>query len=485
MHPFNRYIFSVLQGLILLLSFVSDWYAGLVISLITVTLFSVIDKLGKGIVLRELIALHTSFVCLAMPLLGYIVYNYENPLARIWVKYMMVPQEVYFSFALPAVAGFIFIMCWPLSNKSIDDNTFLLKNIFPRIRQLLSYRYMKKTGIIILLVGLMMFYLARALPASFQFASLLFYFSSFAGVLYIYFSPSFRRKGLVLTIFSLFLIGNALGSGMFTTVVYMGITIFSLLFLGRRVSFFRKLSIFVLGILLLITLQSVKPVYRSYAWQGYTGNKALLFINLMAERIAKGDFFSETSFFPIYTRTNQGFNIALVMRNVPAHQAHDQGEVLLRNIGAAIIPRFLWPDKPQAGGKFNMKYYAGFVIEGWSTNIGPLGEAYGGFGVKGGIIYMILLGFFIRWAYRKVLLNSRNLPLLVLWVPVFFFQITYSAETDTLQIMNSLLKSAFFVWLLFKITPQWFGKFTHRKSSNKRDLPFRSTGLESSEHKLA
>ena len=51
-----------------------------------------------------------------------------------------------------------------------------------------------------------------------------------------------------------------------------------------------------------------------------------------------------------------------------------------------------------AGGQYNMKYYTGLVIEGWSTNVGPVGEAYGSFGVTGGIMYMFCLGLFIRWA---------------------------------------------------------------------------------------
>ena len=52
---------------------------------------------------------------------------------------------------------------------------------------------------------------------------------------------------------------------------------------------------------------------------------------------------------------------------------------------------------------------------------------------------------------------AKKNPLLIFWIPVIFYQITYSAETDTLQIVNSLVKSAFFVWLLYKLLPSWFG----------------------------
>jgi len=145
------------------------------------------------------------------------------------------------------------------------------------------------------------------------------------------------------------------------------------------------------------------------------------------------------------------------MRRIPAVQPFDNGDRLLTVFASALVPRFLWPDKPEAGGVFNMKYYAGYTLKGWSTNIGPLGEAYGSFGVTGGIIYMLLLGFGIRWVYLKFFSVSNKVVLLICWLPVLFYFTISSAETDSLQIMNSILKSAFFIWLLYKFLPRWFG----------------------------
>jgi hypothetical protein len=105
-----------------------------------------------------------------------------------------------------------------------------------------------------------------------------------------------------------------------------------------------------------------------------------------------------------------------------------------------------------------MRYYAGLNIRGWSTNVGPLGEAYGSFGPFGGVIFMCFLGFFMRWTYSLVFKKATRIPVLIFWIPVLFYQSTYAAETDSLQIFNSVLKSAFFVWLLFKQWPQLFGE---------------------------
>jgi hypothetical protein len=135
----------------------------------------------------------------------------------------------------------------------------------------------------------------------------------------------------------------------------------------------------------------------------------------------------------------------------------DYGRNLFINLTSSLVPRVLWPDKPEAGGKYNMKYYAGLSIAGWSTNVGPLGEAYGSFGTAGGIIFMILLGALIRWSYCMVFKKSARIPFLIFWIPVLFYQATYAAETDTLQIFNSVLKSALFIWLLYRQWPVLFG----------------------------
>ena len=461
----KHYTFSIIQIAIFILSLFTDWYAFLSISLSVIVLITILDKLGKGIVLREIIALHSTFVCLIMPVIGYDIYTRNNNLARIWVRYMPVPEDVYFTFALPASAAFVVALCWPMNKQDRSDHGIFFQDVINRIKEALHQPFMKKSSLQILAIGTTMFFVSGFLPASLQFVFLLFYFASFAGLLYLYYTPHFRRKWLILTLFILFIIFNALRSGMFTIVAYMGLTLFSFFFLGKKTGFFKKTIVFVLCAFFLLLEQSIKPSYRNLVWSGYQGNQAELFINLAADKIATGDFLSTKAFFPIYYRANQGYNVALVMRRFPSLKPHDNGRNLMLAAASALVPRFFWPDKPEAGGKFNMKYYANITLKGWSTNIGPLGEAYGSFGVMGGIIFMFFLGMFIRWAYKKLFSLSRKVPLLICWIPVLFYQITYSAETDTLQILNSLIKSAFFIWLLYKFLPAWFGMLSEREKA--------------------
>ena len=100
--------------------------------------------------------------------------------------------------------------------------------------------------------------------------------------------------------------------------------------------------------------------------------------------------------------------------------------------------------------------------------MGPLGEAFGSFGAVGGIIYMFFLGLFIRWAYLKVFQVSRKIPLIIFWLPLLFYQVSYSAENDTLQILNSLTKGALFIFIIYKIFPSIFTTIQKKEIKKQR-----------------
>jgi hypothetical protein len=453
----NFFIFSLVVGF--LLSLVTDWYAEISLLLCFVTIFAILDKLGKGVVLRELVVLHTIFICLVMPTLGYNVYNYDNFLSRVFYRYMLVPEDEYFGYALPAVCAFSVSMCFPITKSAnVLDEGNSFKNLLQLVRNELKTN--TQTGIIIVVTGVIMFFLLGAVPDVIKFAITLLFFSSFAGILYIYYCQPFPTKNMVLILFSLFVLGLTVQSGVFTIVVYMGITIFSYLFLGRKFALGKKFMVFVLGVFILFITQNVKTAYRDLTWQNnQVDNKTSTFVDVTFDRVSNIDKLVNTDgFFPVYMRTNQGYNISRVMQRIPAQQDFDGGTHLMLTSASALVPRLLWPNKPEAGGKESMKYFTGLNITGYSTNVSPIGEAYGSFGPIGGIFFMFVFGLFIRWIYKRIFVIAQRLPLLILWVPVLFYQVTFCMETDSLQVFNSLLKGAFFLWLLYKLIPKWFGK---------------------------
>lgn len=453
----TQYYYSVLALVIFMLSLISEAYFLLSTILFLCTVFMVLDRLGKGIILRELIALHSLFVCVFMPILGYTLYNSDNILARNWVRYMPVTEQTYFGYALPAMSIFVAVLCWPINVRGISDQGAGIQLALEKVKEKLQRLH--NTSVHLIVIGVCAFMIAPFMPGFLQFVATLIFWTSFVGVLYLYFATNYKYRKLVLFSFGCFIVANAIQSGMFTIFVYMGITIFSFLFLGKRLAFWKKLLALAVALFLLIVIQSVKQTYRQLTWkQDYKENKIILFSDLIIDKLnSNTGFFTPETFFPVYYRTNQGFNVALVMRRFPSMLPHDNGDNLVVNLASSFVPRLFWPDKPEAGGKYNMKYYTGIEIRNWSTNVGPLGEAYGSFGVAGGIVFMFFLGLFVWAAYKKIFSLSRKTPLLICWIPVLFYQISYSAETDTLQILNSLIKSAFLVWILYKCFPTLFG----------------------------
>ena len=149
-------------------------------------------------------------------------------------------------------------------------------------------------------------------------------------------------------------------------------------------------------------------------------------------------------------RMNQGWLVAVTMDRVPARHPFGYGETLWDSFLAAFVPRFIWPEKPNAGGRQNLKRFWGLSIVGYSMNIGTLGEAYANFDKLGGIFYMFLYGLFFNFFLSSILKMSEKRPTLMLWLPFLFFY-SISVETDLYTTMGALIKAMIFTWIIFKI----------------------------------
>lgn len=445
------------------------WYATgnsllVIVGEVLLILFLMLDKLGKGIVLRETIALHSSFVLLLVPQIGYLYYPIDNPLAKLWVKYMPVEETEYFSFVLPAIILFNLILCWPIYNKISTDEGIYFKRKWDFI--ILQLNTLNIHGSSFIVAGTILYLLNGLLPVALQYLGFIAFLTAFTGFLMLYFRPISRNRKIMISYFIAFLSYVTLESGMFTIVMYMGMTIFSFLFLGTSWSFLKKLSLFFLVVFMVGTIQNAKVMFRKITWQGdFEDSKAALFGGLVADQINESrSLLSADKLFFFYVRANQGFNVANVMNYIPHIKPYDGGAYLAKTIFSSFIPRAVWPDKPMAGGRFTMSYYAGISVTGrTSMNVSPVGEAYGSFGSFFGIIYLMLLAFCIRWVYKYIFLLSNKAPFIIFWIPLLFFQVTYSMETDSLQIFNSLIKSIFFIAVLFYASPSLFGIVKHKK----------------------
>ncbi len=437
--------FSLL--LFFLLWLISDFtiYESFGIVLFVYSLLEVVDNLGKRIVILDFITLLAIFSCLVMPVVFYHVYTKEDHMARLWRKYMPISSEDYFSFALPAVIALAVGIRIPLKKYKIETHpeSYILK-----VKEYLKTK--PYLGLSLIGVGVVAGLLNFLVPAGLKQVFFLMEHLTFVGVFYVIYSP-YRNKRLVVAGVIALMLAQTLIGGMFGELIYLLACSVPLILLGKKISFKTKLIYALVGIFSIIVLQSIKNEYRQRNWIEGQGADPFYFGQLVADRLTDADALLNTNnLFFTSVRMNQGWLVAVTMKMVPERYPFGDIENVGKTIVATIVPRFVWPDKPEAGGKANLKRFWGFKLTGYSMNLGPLGEAYANFDRTGGIVYMFLYGLMFNFILSYLLKFSEKRPSIVLWLPFLLFY-AISVESDLVTTMGSLMKGMIFTWIVFKV----------------------------------
>ncbi len=409
--------------------------------------FNFVKNIGKTFLIHEVIIFYACMIYLIFPIIGYTFFNSHNELAQLWVTYMRVPASIYFGFALPAILSFyggLYLLKGRTTVSRIKSVVLESKIKLEKNLKILYY---------LIIIGIISNILYPFIPSYLQYVFRILTFFQFAGLVGIILkSGKSKFDYLTIGLLVFMLLRQAVDSTMFTIIVYMGLTVIGIFLIELRMKFYKKLALIILLLVCGIALQFTKTNYRALNRNPGISNISfgkLLILNFSELKNVK----NANSFFLIYNRGNQGLLLSQVMEYIPSSQSFDQGKRLFLTILSSFVPRLFWPDKPMAGGKENMKYYADREMGTTSMNVGPFGEAYGSFGVIGGIIYLFFFGLYIGIAIHLFLTVASKFPLLIIWIPVLFFELVYSLETDTLQAINSVVKTSFFLFIFFKFFP--------------------------------
>lgn len=361
---------------------------------------------------------------------------------------MPISSMAYFEFMFPAILFF-------LIGLEIAYNEIKVQIAIINFENNISVLNENNPALFLIITGILGVSINNHVPSVFTFVSFIIFLLFFPGILYLYFKKNLSKtEGIVLLISILWIVFIAIKSTMFTIVAYMGMTIIPTLFLKFQISFAKKAIILVTLAFLLLNTQYTKMYVRNKIFQGDGTSTTVLFAkSFFTNLFVLKNNFSSDIIFPLYVRVNQGRLTSYVLNKFPNGQNVDHGERLFKTLFSSIIPRLFWPNKPEAGGKFNMTYYANLQTEKASMNIGPPGEAYGSFGLYGGIIYMFFFGLAISGAFMILIHISLKMPLIILWIPIIFYQAMYSMETDSMQAFNSIIKLSLFIFILINIQP--------------------------------
>lgn len=405
-------------------------------------LLDFIDSIGKNYNILDIPILLALFQCMLMPIVVFHVYN-DDALV-IALKYdMTVSADVYYGFMFPAIVAMIIGMKLPPLLQFSYQQKFL--RAVDSVRHYLVGK--GNLGVLLIIIGFVTTIMKSFITGQLQYIAYLFSLLLYVGVLYTFFSDHKQRFWYLIG-GSVVIAGQAIGQGMFGELVYVMLLVFLLVMLGKKISGPLKFGLAITGIFFILILQSVKADYRAIAWRGQGKGEQTntgAFFTLIMDRLAEpGRFFDLDLMFPTINRFNQGMIVGKVMDHVPKREPFAEGETIFKSLAATFVPRILWPDKPEAGGHQNMLRFTGFLIEGYSMNISPLGEAYANYGVEGGAFFMLLYGLFFALLIVLLMNYVKKKPTLILWFPVLFLN-SVQMETDILMCLNSLIKNMVFV----------------------------------------
>lgn len=425
-----------------------------IIGIITVIFvgYRFIGELGKTIPAMELMVLVAGLQWIVGPLIEYI-----SP-SRDLKFYMYVEQEVYMSYVVPAYLLFTIIIMIGLKRNS---------RYYLELEHLIYY---SRFGLYIVLLGVT-YDLLSGFLGSIGFLGYIISNFKFVGAIILYFSQD-KKMRKVFYFVIIVLLYQAISNAMFHDFILWSAFFYMFWAYRYKPSIRTILGTFIFAILSLVGLQTVKAAYRSQVLTGYSGNKVELFFSLMANLYMSDDPGDGNSEFGNgnNVRLNQGWIISAIMHHIPQSQDYVEGQTITEAIRASLIPRFLDPDKPDAGGRENFRKFTGLEInEGTSMGLSIVGEGYGNFGTFGGIVFMAFWGLFITWIWTYIMKKAHQNILLVSFIPLIFLHVV-KAETELVVVLNHLVKTLIFIlFFLYATRKIWSIKILYVNQEAKSD----------------
>ena len=345
--------------------------------------------------------------------------------------FMPIPQEQYFSYAVPAIL-FLFLGVF-LFHKEIDIKN-LLKKIDPRDAS--------KLGYLLLFISLFFdglnFLGISIFESLFSFTSYLKYLAAFCFL----FSGTILSYFIIATIYIELAI-SVLKSGVF--VSFFVWSLFLIIFFGLKhsVSFGMRVLFFFIFIPVIIIIQSVKEDYRKKVWTGKEEGSIGLLSDLAEKQRYKEDepFSKSQGVVRTLGRLCEGWHLGLTLRQVPKRVPIANGKEMLTDIVSSVIPRVIVADKKSVNSKEKFYKYTGHKLRGkTSMSIGVIGDFYINFGRYGSYIALFIFGTLIaisvRWFIARFVVSD---PINIIWVP-FILSYLIRANNDFYIFFNAMVK---------------------------------------------
>ncbi len=411
-----------------------------------------------------------TFMCLQMFIGPMFQYNGLDKFVPSFYS-MKIPEDIYFSYVIPAVVCFIIglhIKAVSLQGEVADEKAII--NFIEKHSDL---------PIIFVVIGFFFsFFLGFVIEKDFStsnavethggigWLSFIFYLLGnlkFIGV-FMMILGKVKMKSIFLIIIYGSIMATSLNSGMFHDLITWLIMLAAVLAIRYKPALYIKIILAFSFIIFAFALQTIKGIYRLAVWENKREAGIATFTQAAEESESSGNILDVKRLAILNVRINQGYIITNIMNTVPYKIPYTEGEELMQILAAAFLPRYLAPDKLEAGDKKIFNKYTGLTIVTATMALSSVGDAYINFGILGGCVFMFFLGLLYNELLKFFYRYSKNFPILIIFIPwVFYYPIRPDCELQTT--LGHIVKTSFLVAVIFivwtnafKILPQKLSK---------------------------
>ncbi len=412
-------------------------------------IFRIFFESNKQFVFREWVLLLYCLNYLIAPASTYIqpeelvLYGMKVPLDQYFI--LALPGFLFFALGMIIIPTKIFQIDYSKVDQSaIVNKDFLIKVVvISLLLRTTSSIFPGEIGFIIYLLAMVRFVAAFAL---FSLSKKLWYYSA---------------------IVLLLELAYALVAGMYHDAV-MWVIFFWLYFIYANKPSLRLKLIGASSIILFILLiQAIKFAYREAAWED-ASKKNLTTATVIASEKASADvLFGEDNLLSTLNRGNQAWIFASTVDNLDRNKNFQGLTIVNKYLEAALLPRFLAPNKLSSGNKEIFNEFSGHVInDDTSMGLGIFADGYIAYGAWGVYIFGFVLGLIFALTFKLVERWSKISPFYVLLLlPLLNYAVRPDCELQTT--INHLVKGIILYGFLVYLTRK---RFTLDSQENKRKL---------------
>ena len=219
-----------------------------------------------------------------------------------------------------------------------------------------------------------------------------------------------------------------------------------------------KIGFSLIALFLILFIQSMKQVYRTATWSGDREASITTALDVAETNTNLESLTGEDNLLSTLTRSNQAWIFSSTVDHMNRYQNFQGLANVQLYTEAALLPRFLAPNKIQSGDKVIFNKFSGHTInEGTSMGLGIFADGYIAYGALGVALFGFALGLLFSTTFRVVEKWTKISPFFMLFLfPILNYAVRPDCETQTT--INHLVKSMFIYWLLIIAYRRYFGQ---------------------------